>query len=52
MAGEFRVGSIPFDPANPVNGPSFVGMYDDMRERFVRELPAIMYAAVGYGDAD
>ncbi len=52
MAGEFRVGSIRFDPANPVGGPSFVGMYDDMREHFVRELPAIMYAAVGYGGAD
>jgi hypothetical protein len=52
IAGEFRVGSIPFDPVNPFGHPSFVGMYDDMRERFVRELPAVMYAAVGYSDAD
>ncbi len=47
IAGEFRVGSIAFDPANPFDGPSFVGMYDDMRDSFVRELPAVMYAAVG-----
>jgi hypothetical protein len=50
MAGEFRVGSIAFDPANPDGHPggySLVGMYDDMRERFVRELPPVMYAAVG-----
>ncbi len=47
IADEFRVGSIPFDPANPFGHPSFVGMYDDMRERFVRELPPVMYAAVG-----
>jgi hypothetical protein len=47
IAGEFRVGSIAFDPANPFDGPSFVGMDDDMRESFVRELPAVMYAAVG-----
>jgi hypothetical protein len=52
IAGEFRVGSIAFDPANPVDSPSgysLVGMYDDMRERFVRELPAVMYAPVGSG---
>ncbi len=50
MAGEFRVGSIAFDPANPFDSPSgysLVGLYDDMRERFVRELPPVMYAAVG-----
>jgi len=49
-AGEFRVGSIAFDPANPFDSPSgysLVGLYDDMRESFVRELPAVMYAAVG-----
>ncbi len=52
IAGEFRVGSIAFDPANPFGGPSFVGRYDDMRERFVRELPPVMYEDVGVAARD
>ncbi len=50
MAGEFRVGSIAFDPATPDGNPTgycLVGLYDDMQDRFVRTLPPVMYAAVG-----
>ncbi len=50
MAGEFPVGSIAFDPANPSDSPSglsLIGVYDDMRESFVREISPAMYGPVG-----
>lgn len=47
VAGEFRVGSISYNPSDP--SENLVGMYDDHRDRFVRELPAVMYAPVGPG---
>jgi hypothetical protein len=49
VAGEFRVGRLAFDPANPADSPSglsMVGTYNDFRSRFVRALPSVMYAPV------
>lgn len=44
VAGAFRAGSIAFDPAD--SDDNRVGNYDDLRDKFVRELPAVMYVAV------
>lgn len=44
VAGTFPVGSIAFDPADPADNR--VGIYDDLRDKFVRELPRVMYAPV------
>ena len=44
LAAEFRVGSLSFDPADPLDNR--VGVYDDLREKFVRALPRVMYAPV------
>lgn len=49
VAGEFPLGSIAFDPTDPFGGgqgDSLVGVYDDMRGRFVRALPEAMYKPV------
>jgi Domain of unknown function (DUF4274) len=46
VAGEFLPGLIAFDPANPTDGLSMVGVYDDARDKFVRALPSLMYAPV------
>ena len=45
VAGEFRVGSLAFDPAEPTENR--VGNYNDLRDRFVRALPAVMYVPIG-----
>lgn len=42
LAGGFRVGSLSYDPA----AEGLVGVYDDMRDSFVRALPEAMYAPV------
>jgi hypothetical protein len=44
VAGEFPVGSISFDPSGPADNR--VGNYDDLRDKFVRALPAVMYSPV------
>lgn len=48
VADSFPLGSISFDPRHPGEryGYSFVGTYDDMKDKFVRELPAVMYTPV------
>ena len=38
IAGDFRTGSLAFDPAD-----NRVGIYKDLRDKFVRALPAVMY---------
>jgi hypothetical protein len=45
VAGDFPVGSVSFDPSND-DGMSLVGAYDDLRHKFVRTLPAVMYSPV------
>lgn len=54
LAGEFQLGAIAFDPTQPYGdevGPeySLVGVYDDMRAKFVRALPEVMYRPVRPG---
>lgn len=48
VAGEFPVGRVSFDPSRPEDcgGYGLVGTYDDMKGKFVRELPGAMYAPV------
>lgn len=48
VAGDFRTGLLSFDPNNPddCGGYKYVGTYDDMSHKFVRNLPAQMYAQV------
>jgi len=47
-AGGFPIGRLSFDPNRPEDcgGFEYVGAYDDMKNQFVRELPAVMYAPV------
>jgi hypothetical protein len=45
LAGDFRVGSLTFDPADPADNR--VGLYNDLRDKFVRAIPAVMYVPVG-----
>ena len=47
VAREFPVGSLSYDPSGPPD--QLVGIYDGHREKFVRELPDIMYAPVKPG---
>ena len=42
VAGEFPVGSLSFDPSNPDD--NLVGRYDDLRDKLVRALPAVIYS--------
>ena len=44
LAGQFPVGRIAYDPADPADNR--VGVYDDLRDRFVRALPPAMYVPV------
>lgn len=48
VAGEFPAGRSSFDPNRPEDcgGYSYAGAYDDMKHKFVRALPAVMYAPV------
>ena len=48
VAGGFSPGRLSFDPSRPEDcgGHRYVGTYDDMKDAFVRELPAVMYAPV------
>ena len=49
IAGEFRIGSIAFDAATPEGNPSglsLAGLYDDLRDKFVRALPPKMYTSL------
>ena len=48
VAGDFPVGRISFDPCQmgEQDGYSFVGRYDDLKDNFVRELPAVVYLPV------
>lgn len=48
VAGEFPVGVVSFDPNRPEDcgGYKYVGTYDDMKDKFVRPLPSIMYEPV------
>ena len=45
LAGAFPVRAITFDPADPDD--NLVGVYDDLRDKFVRQLPPVMYAPIG-----
>lgn len=47
-AGEFPVGVVSFDPNKPEDcgGYKYVGTYDEMKDKFVRLLPSIMYEPV------
>jgi hypothetical protein len=49
LAGEFPAGSIYYDPADPsanISGLAEVGVYDDLKDQFVRAIPAKMYEPV------
>lgn len=49
VKGDFPVGSLAFDPANPEGegtGYSLVGVYDDERAQWVRTIPEVMYRPV------
>lgn len=48
VAGAFPAGSSSFDPNRPEDcgGYSYAGAYDDMKDKFVRALPAVMYVPV------
>ncbi|MBI1187647.1 MAG: DUF4274 domain-containing protein [Alphaproteobacteria bacterium] len=49
VAGAFPRGVLGFDPADPYGGGqggSFIGVYDELRDRFVRALPQAMYQPV------
>jgi hypothetical protein len=49
VSGDFPVGSLAFDPANPEgegSGYSLVGVYDDKRSLWVRTIPDVMYRPV------
>lgn len=47
LSGAFRAGAIAFDPADPMDNR--VGVYDDLRDSFVRALPEKMYLAIAPG---
>ena len=49
VAGAYLPGLIAFDPASPADvasGLSLVGTYEDLRDKFVRALPPLMYEPV------